>query len=135
MDFSGADPFELAHERGGVVVGHDVVWPDGEEASGAQGALGAFGEMGLGEFFSDGLGHGQPLSGEGKMPSRQPARRRRYFSWRFFCCVLALGVGLGDALLARTSVFISAISLVTDPRFSRFQMASLSFFWALVERT
>ena len=57
VDFLRADAFELAHYRRGVVVGHYVMRADGEEVASAQRALGAFGEVGLRDFFNDGLGH------------------------------------------------------------------------------
>ena len=42
-------------------MGHDAVRADGQEVTGAQRAAGAFSEVGLGDLFDDGLGHGDIL--------------------------------------------------------------------------
>ena len=57
VNLFGANALELAHDRRGVVVGHDAMRADGNEVTGAQRAFRAFGEMGLRDFFNDGLGH------------------------------------------------------------------------------
>ena len=58
-----ADRLELLHDRGGVVVSHDMRRADGDEIARTQWPVRPFGEVSLRDFFDDGLGHGDaPLA-------------------------------------------------------------------------
>jgi hypothetical protein len=57
VNFLGTDAMEFLHDRGGVVMGHDVMRANGNEVARRQWALGPLCKMGLREFFNYGLRH------------------------------------------------------------------------------
>src|SRR5207253_777006 len=57
VNFFCADTLELAHHRGGVVMGHHAMRADGNEVSSTKGPPGSFGKMRLSDLFNDGLRH------------------------------------------------------------------------------
>ena len=124
-----ADGLELAHHRRGVVVGHDVMRADGDEIAGAQRALRPLGQVGSARFFQRWLAHNELLPPEGRLlspaSSAAPVKRlRRLFTGRF---VLRL-----CAAPARSHIRLhQRHQLAHRPDFSRFQIASFTFFCAL----
>src|SRR5271154_5779181 len=114
---------------------------DGEEVSGAQRAVGAFGEVGLRDFFNDGLGHrvlpaltnSRFLASLGMTNLRAQVKSKHCKQCFYGRFLLFAFVAAG--FFVRTSAFMRAISLLTDPVFSRPQMASFSFFWAFGDST
>ena len=58
LDLGHAQPLELAHDRGRVVVGHDMIGNQRDVISGVDFLAGIESDgVGLNDFFDDGLGH------------------------------------------------------------------------------
>src|SRR5262249_48198047 len=115
---------ELAHDRRRVVMGHDVERADGDEIAGSEGPLRPFRQVRLRDFFNDGLRHGS-------IPDSRPRLSGRAKLGYLLFCISGRGLAFADGcFFPLISAFISAMSLLTEPIFSRLQIASFNFFCA-----